>query len=274
HRRAHALGARGRSQLRARTGVTPDVRWYESVPSTMDVAAALAAEGAPDGVVVAAQQQTAGRGRRGATWQSPPGAGLYFSIIVRPTFAKATVGKPGPHAASTSPAPLSLITLAAGVGVRDGISAATGLAADLKWPNDLLVNRRKLSGILAEGHAVGTAAQAVVIGIGINLEPAAYPPEVSARATSLAGELGRAIDRDSVFAVILRALCDRLAAIDGKPGDILQAWRAASPSAVGTRVEWEGHRGVTAGIDDSGALLVKTSTGVERIIAGDIHWNL
>jgi BirA family biotin operon repressor/biotin-[acetyl-CoA-carboxylase] ligase len=264
--------------------VTPDVRWYESVPSTMDLAAALAAEGAPDGVVVAAQQQTAGRGRRGATWQSPPGAGLYFSIIVRPTFAKAsaaarasadkTVGKPGPHAASTSQAPLSLITLAAGVGVRDGISAATGLAADLKWPNDLLVNRRKLSGILAEGHAVGTAAQAVVIGVGINLERAAYPPEVSARATSLAGELGRAIDRDSVFAVILRALCDRLAAIDGKPGDILQAWRAASPSAVGTRVEWEGHRGVTAGIDDSGALLVKTSTGVERIIAGDIHWNL
>ena len=233
----------------------------------MDVAAALVAEGASDGVVVAAQQQTAGRGRRGATWQSPPGAGLYFSIIVRPTFANATVGKP---AASN----LSLITLAAGVGVRDGISAATGLAADLKWPNDLLVNRRKLSGILAEGHAVGTAAQAVVIGVGVNLEPAAYPPEVSARATSLAGELGRAIDRDSVFAVILRALCDRLAAIDGKPGDILQAWRAASPSAVGTGVEWEGHRGMTAGIDDSGALLVKTSTGVERIIAGDIRWNL
>jgi BirA family transcriptional regulator, biotin operon repressor / biotin---[acetyl-CoA-carboxylase] ligase len=245
--------------------VTPDVRWYESVPSTMDVAAALAAEGAPHGVVVAAQQQTAGRGRRGATWQSPPGAGLYFSIIVRPV----------PQAASRKPqAPLSLITLAAGVGVRDGISAATGLAADLKWPNDLLVNRRKLSGILAEGHALGTALQAVVIGVGVNLAPAAYPPEVSARATSLEGELGRLIDRDQVFAVILRALCDRLAAIDGEPGDILQAWRAASPSAVGTGVEWEGHRGVTAGIDDSGALLVNTSTGVERIIAGDIHWNL
>lgn len=240
--------------------MTPDVRWYESVPSTMDVAAALAADGAPHGVVVAAQQQTAGRGRRGAPWQSPPGAGLYFSLIARP--------------ASHAPNELSLITLAAGVGVRDGISAATGLAADLKWPNDLLVNRRKLSGILAEGHALGTAAQAVVIGVGVNLEPAAYPPEVSSRATSLEGELGRAIDRDHVFAAILRALCDRLAAVDAKPGDILQAWRAASPSAVGTGVEWQGHRGVTAGIDDSGALLVKTSTGVERIIAGDIRWNL
>lgn len=242
--------------------MTPDVRWYESVPSTMDVAAALAAEGAPHGVVVAAHQQTAGRGRRGSTWQSPPGAGLYFSIIVRPTFAK--------PAASN----LSLITLAAGVGVRDGIAAATGLAADLKWPNDLLVNRRKLSGILAEGHALGTPAQAVVIGVGVNLEQAAYPTEVSARATSLDGELGRAIDRDHVFTAILRALCDRLAAIDARPGDILQAWRAASPSAVGTGVEWQGHRGVTAGIDDGGALLVRTSTGVERIIAGDIHWNL
>ena len=242
--------------------MTPDVRWYESVPSTMDVAAALAAEGAPHGVVVAAHQQTAGRGRRGTAWQSPPGAGLYFSIIVRPTFAK--------PAASN----LSLITLAAGVGVRDGIAAATGLAADLKWPNDLLVNRRKLSGILAEGHALGTPAQAVVIGVGVNLEQAAYPTEVSARATSLDGELGRAIDRDHVFTAILRALCDRLAAIDARPGDILQAWRAASPSAVGTGVEWQGHRGVTAGIDDGGALLVRTSTGVERIIAGDIHWNL
>ena len=241
----------------------------------MDVAAALAAEGAPHGVVVAAHQQTAGRGRRGTAWQSPPGAGLYFSMIVRPTFAKATVGKPVPQAASRkSQAPLSLITLAAGVGVRDGISAATGLAADLKWPNDLLVNRRKLAGILAEGHALGTAAQAVVIGVGVNLEQATYPPDVSARATSLEGELGRAFDRDHVFAAILRALCDRLAAIDGKPGDILQAWRAVSPSAIGTAVEWEGHRGVTAGIDDSGALLVKTSTGVARLIAGDIHWNL
>jgi BirA family transcriptional regulator, biotin operon repressor / biotin---[acetyl-CoA-carboxylase] ligase len=237
---------------------TPSVRWFDSVPSTMDVAAALVAEGAPHGVVVAARQQTAGRGRRGARWQSPPGAGLYFSCIAKPSAASA----------------LPLITLAAGVGVRDGVAEATRLAADLKWPNDLVVDRRKLAGILAEGHAIGTPLQAVVIGIGVNLQPAAYPPEVSARATSLEGELGRPVDRDALLDAILRTLWRRLATLDEKPGDILQAWRAASPSAIGTGVGWEGHRGVTAGIDDSGALLVKTSTGVERIIAGDVHWNL
>jgi BirA family biotin operon repressor/biotin-[acetyl-CoA-carboxylase] ligase len=237
---------------------TPDVRWYDSVTSTMDVAAALAAEGAAHGVVVAAHQQTAGRGRRGATWVSPPGAGLYVSLIAKPSVAS----------------PLPLITLAAGVGVRDGVAAATGLAADLKWPNDLLVGRRKLAGILAEGHAIGTPHQTVVIGVGVNLQPASYPPEISAQATSLAGELGRPVDRHDVLDAILRALCLRLATLDERPGDILQAWRAASPSAIGTRVEWDGRHGVTAGVDESGALLVKSATGLERVIAGTLHWHL
>jgi BirA family biotin operon repressor/biotin-[acetyl-CoA-carboxylase] ligase len=238
--------------------VTPDIRWFDSVTSTMDVAAALAAAGTVHGVVVAARQQTAGRGRRGATWESPPGAGLYFSFIAKPSAASA----------------LTLITLAAGVGVRDGVAEATGLAADLKWPNDVVVNRRKLAGILAEGHAIGTPHQAVVIGVGVNLQPAAYPPDVSARATSLEGELGRPLDRDAVLDAILRALWRRLATLDEKPDDILQAWRAAAPSAVGTRVEWDGRHGTTTGVDETGALLVNTSTGIERIIAGEIHWKL
>ena len=234
-----------------------DVRWHGSVPSTMDVAAALADEGAAHGVVVAAEQQTAGRGRRGTTWVSPPGAGLYFSLIVRPTMAS-----------------LPLLTLAAGVAVRQGISAASGLRPDLKWPNDLLVGKRKLAGILAEGRSIGSPDQAVIIGVGVNLKPAAYPPDVAARATSLEGELGRPVDRDQVFAAILDALSAGLAALDQNAGDILQAWRAAAPSAVGTRVEWDGKHGVTAGVDDHGALLVKTSTGTERVIAGELHWSL
>ncbi len=236
-----------------------DVRWHASVPSTMDVAAALASEGAAHGVVVAAEEQTAGRGRRGSTWSSPPGAGLYFSFIARPARRRST---------------LSLLTLAAGVGVREGIAAASGLAPDLKWPNDLLVGRRKLAGILAEGLAIGTSNQAIVIGVGVNVQPAAYPPDVAARATSIEGELGRAVDRDALFAAILDALWHRLATLEERPGDILQAWRAASPSAIGTRIEWDGHSGLTSGIDDTGALLVKTSSGVERIIAGELNWNL
>jgi len=238
--------------------ITPDarfdVRWHASLPSTMDAASALAHEGARHGVVIVADEQTAGRGRRGTIWQSPPGAGLYLSFVARPD----------------NPA-LSLITLAAGVAVRDGVQAATGLAADLKWPNDLIVGPRKLAGILAEGISIGSPDQAVIVGVGVNVQPAAYPPEVAARAVSLEGELGRSIDRGLLLSEILIALWDRLAQ---RPGDILQAWRAASPNATGTRVEWDGKHGTTAGIDDHGALLVKTNAGIERIIAGEVRWHL
>ena len=247
--------------------MTADIRWYDSVPSTMDIATALASQGAPHGVVVAAHHQSAGRGRRGSTWLSPPGAGLYFSFIARPTFAKVTVG---PRDAWRIP----LMTLAAGVGVRDGIASATGLEPDLKWPNDLLVDRKKLAGILAEGHALGSCDEAVVIGVGVNVQPSAFPPDVRTRATSIEGELGRAIDRDLLLAEILNGLEHRLSALTQKPDDILQAWRAASPSATGTRVAWDGRHGTTAGIDETGALLVKTIAGLERVIAGELHWHL
>jgi BirA family biotin operon repressor/biotin-[acetyl-CoA-carboxylase] ligase len=223
----------------------------------MDVAASLVAEGAPHGVVVAAREQTAGRGRRGATWESPPGAGLYFSFIARPTAQQ-----------------VSLVTLAAGVGVCEAVAKAAGLEPLLKWPNDLLVGRRKLAGILAEGHAIGSSEPAIVIGVGVNVLRAAHPPDLAARATSLEEELGRSVDRDTLLNEIVVALDRRLVALSDDPGDILRSWRASSPSSVGTRVEWDGRHGVTAGIDDSGALLVNTSAGVERIIAGHLHWTL
>jgi len=235
-----------------------DLRWHASLPSTMDAAAALAHEGAAHGVVVVADEQTQGRGRRGTAWASPAGAGLYFSFIARPEAIRS----------------LSLLTLAAGVGVRDGILSATGLAADLKWPNDLLVGKRKLAGILAEGLAVGTPDQAIIIGVGVNAQRAAYPPDVRARATSIEDELGRQPDRGMLLSAILVSLWDWLARLGQSPGDILQAWRAVSPNAIGTRVEWERRNGVTAGIDDDGALLVKTPTGIERVIAGDLRWML
>ena len=235
-----------------------DVRWQASLPSTMDVASAMVHEGARHGVVVVADEQTAGRGRRGATWQSPSGAGLYLSFVARPR----------------TPSAISLVTLAAGVAVREGIQGSTGLAADLKWPNDLIVGKRKLAGILAEGVGIGSASPAVIIGVGVNVQPAAYSPDVAARATSIEGELGKPVDRDQLFATILISLWDRLAMLEQKPGDILQAWRAASPNAAGTRVEWDGKHGVTAGIDEDGALLVTTNAGVERIIAGELRWML
>jgi BirA family biotin operon repressor/biotin-[acetyl-CoA-carboxylase] ligase len=240
-----------------------DVRWHASLLSTMDVASSLAHDRAAHGVVIVADEQTSGRGRRGATWASPPLAGLYFSFIARP-------GRSSDGVPSTLP----LLTLAAGVAVREGIRIATGLAADVKWPNDLIVGKRKLAGILAEGVAIGSPDQAVVIGVGVNVQPAAYPPEIAARATSIEGELGRPFERAELLFEILISLWDGLAALERKPGDILQAWRAASPNAIGTRVEWDGRHGTTAGIDDSGALLVKTDAGIERIIAGELQWML
>ena len=237
-------------------GVAVDLRWYRSLPSTMDVAASLAEAGAVHGVVVLAEEQTAGRGRRGNIWVSPPAAGLYFSFVAKPSASS------------------SLITLAAGVGVREGILAATGLDASLKWPNDLLVDGRKLAGILAEGHAVGTAAQFVVIGVGVNVTLASYPAEIDARATSLERELGTPLNRGAVLAEVLSSLWTRLDTLERSPGDILQAWRAASPSATGTTVQFDGRTGVTAGIDGSGALLVRMGDRTERVISGELQWHL
>ena len=235
-----------------------DVRRHGSLPSTMDAASALAHDGARHGVVIVAEEQTAGRGRRGAIWQSPAGAGLYLSFVARPRNASA----------------IALVTLAAGVAVREAIHRSTGLTADLKWPNDVIVGKRKLAGILAEGVGIGSPAPSIIIGVGVNLQPAAYSPDVAARATSIEGELGRPIDREQLFGDVLISLWNRLAALEQKPGDILQAWRAASPNASGTHVEWDGKHGTTAGIDDGGALLVKTSAGVERISAGELRWML
>ena len=226
----------------------------------MDVAAAMVVDGAAHGTVIVADHQTAGRGRRGRSWESPPGAGLYFSYISRPSVA--------------ANASLSLLTLAAGVGVRNGVRAATGLAAHLKWPNDVLAGRRKLGGILAEGTGIGSAGQAVVIGVGVNVRASAYPPDVAVRATSLEGELGRAVDRIELFVEILAALSDCLAVLAQSPGDILGQWRAAAPSAQGSHVEWDGRRGITAGVDEDGALLVQTGHGIERVIAGELEWTL
>ncbi len=229
----------------------------------MDVAAVEAAHGAAEGRTIVAEEQTAGRGRRGRSWVSPAGAGLYCSVILRPPGAPAGL--------------LSLLTLAVGVGVRDGLRHATGLSADLKWPNDVLVGQRKLAGILAEGVALGTAAPAVVVGVGVNLTVAACPPDLAGLATSLEAELGRPVERALVLDEILKSLGAAYADLyDGRAGDILRRWREAAPSAVGTPVEWDTPTGVqtgmSAGIADDGALLVRTAAGLARIVAGEVRW--
>jgi BirA family transcriptional regulator, biotin operon repressor / biotin---[acetyl-CoA-carboxylase] ligase len=268
--------------------------------STNDRAAELAVAGAHEGTWVMADEQTSGRGRRGRAWASPPGAGLYLSIVFRP--------HPAQHAGAAGDSATSLLTLMAGVAAVRGVRAASGLEPTLKWPNDLVIEPfgvreaagdranvgaggssgasnsrfRKLAGILAEASATGGELQFIILGIGINLTPAAYPPDVAARATSIEGELGRPADRALVLVETLAALAHgRRELLEGRAADVLNAWRTLSPSSVGRRVSWRAQdvtrTGVTGGIDDTGALLVKPTgasgaAGLERIIAGEVEW--
>lgn len=254
-----------------------DVHWLAQTSSTMDLVQAMAST-ARDGLLVVADEQTAGRGRRGREWASPAGAGLYFSILLRPPVsAQGAASGPAVEQGTGGRSALGLLTLAAGVSVKDGVAASTGLQAHVKWPNDVLVERRKLAGILAEGLAVGTASQAIVLGVGINVSSRAYSPDVADRATSLESELGRPIDRGEVLAHILVAAARWYRALlEARYDEVLAAWRLAAPSATGTAVTWttpDGVRaGVTAGIDDTGALLVRTTRGIERLIAGEMTW--
>ena len=166
-----------------------------------------------------------------------------------------------------------LATLAAGVALVEGVRLASGLAATLKWPNDLYVGKRKLAGILAEG-----AGDALVLGYGINVRAAAFPADLAGRVTSLEGELGRGVDRALVFAETLCALSRRYDdLLEGRFDAILDAWRSLAPAAEGARVSWTTpageQTGVTAGIDDRGALLVKANNRLERIVAGEVVWS-
>ncbi len=236
-----------------------------AVGSTNDIALSLASSGAPAGVVVIAETQTAGRGRRGRTWFSPPESGLYVSIVLKPSTRRAT----------------GLLTLAIGVALAEGIQAATGLAPDIKWPNDLIVGRRKLAGILTESIArperAGDPMAAVVTGFGINVGPMAYPPDLADRATSLETELGRPIERAVLLVEALAAVAARYADLVGERFDaILGEWRARAPGCRGAAVRWStasgSQTGTTAGLADDGALLVDMSGRVERIVGGEVVW--
>jgi BirA family biotin operon repressor/biotin-[acetyl-CoA-carboxylase] ligase len=222
----------------------------------------MAERGAPEGLVVVANAQSAGRGRQGRSWASPAGAGLYVSVVLRPP----------EHA-------LSLLTIAAGVAAADAIQAATGLAADVKWPNDVYAHGRKVAGILAEASSspVAGAIQHVVVGAGINVMPAVYPTVVAGRATSLEAELGRPVDRGLLLAEYLCSLAARYEALlQGHAGAVVAAWRARAASLLGRRVRWEGagatRDGVALDIDETGALVVKMAGGPVRVTAGEVRW--
>lgn len=256
--------ARALDAARDRLGAfAAHVEYYEEVGSTNDIAAARAAAAAPEGTVVIAAAQRSGRGRLGRTWFSPAGSGLYVSVVLRPSTTSAA----------------SLVTLAASVGIAEGIAESTGLMPEIKWPNDLLApaTRRKLCGILVESSGTGGSVDYAVLGFGLNVRPSAYPPEVRDRAGSLEEELGRAVDPAPVLVGTLAGLVRRYEEVIGGGAErVLARWQELAPRSRGTAVEWQARggmrRGIAAGIDAGGALLVRTETGIERIVSGEVDW--
>jgi len=242
------------------------VRFFPSIGSTNDIALGLATSGDHEGAVIVADEQTAGRGRRGHVWFSPAQSGLYVSVIVSPSRARSTPSRA-----------ISLLTLATGVGLAEGIEVFSGLRPTLKWPNDVFLAGRKVAGILAEASGGRPVGDAVVVGYGINVRSTAYPPELGDRATSIEAELGRHVGRDEILVETLAAVGRRYDdLLDGRFGAILDAWRDRAPGALGATVAWQTtageQSGVTAGVDDDGALLVRVGARTERIIAGELTW--
>jgi BirA family biotin operon repressor/biotin-[acetyl-CoA-carboxylase] ligase len=171
----------------------------------------------------------------------------------------------------------ALVTLAAGVALSEAIETAVGLRPEIKWPNDLLVHRRKVAGILAEGVTSADRVGSVVLGCGINVGAATFPPELAARASSLETELGKPVDRAAVCVESLAAIERRRRDLcAGRFDAILDVWRDRAPASRGASVSWSdatGRRtGTTAGVDERGALLVRVDGRIERIIAGEVVW--
>jgi len=238
----------------------PRVLRYESLPSTNTEVARLATGGADEGIAVVADEQTAGRGRLQRAWSSPKGAGLYFSILLRPQLA---------------PDRWPLITFVGALATGDALLEAANVQTDIKWPNDLLANERKICGILAE--ALDTpAGRAVVLGIGINLTNQAFPDELLNLATSVANESGRRPEREAILTSLLNALArwySLLHEADG-PEKIVAAWSSRSSYAFDKLVQVtngdETLQGLTRGIENDGALRLETTRGVQLIRAGDV----
>lgn len=245
----------------------PPIVYFNEIDSTNDAALALAAAGAPEFTAVLADQQRAGRGRRGRPWCSPPSAGMYLSVVVRADGLDARV---------------PLVTLAAGVAAADAVSEVSGLPVELKWPNDLVIGRpwRKLAGILCEATALGTTQGAVVVGIGVNLLRAAYPPDVADRATSLDVESDRPVALVDVVVACLRGLRGQVALLRaGQVDAVLDRWRDRGRAGLDQApVRWHDDRGLcrgfACGLAGDGALLVRRDGQQERLIAGDVMWEM
>ncbi|NVI96509.1 biotin--[acetyl-CoA-carboxylase] ligase [Myxococcus sp. AM009] len=238
------------------------IHHHESLPSTNEKAFRLAQDGAEHGEVVVAEQQTAGKGRRGRTWVSPPGLNLYFSAVLRPDLP---------------PQRAPELTLVAAVALAESLRDA-GVEAAIKWPNDVHIDGLKVAGILTELSAEPERVHFVIVGVGVNLNSQAehFPEELRATATSLSLALGQPVQRARFAAALWTRLEEWLDLYMDTGFDAVRArWKALSSTLgqdVRVRTDRQELRGRAEDIDPSGALLVRTAEGsLERVLAGDVE---
>jgi BirA family biotin operon repressor/biotin-[acetyl-CoA-carboxylase] ligase len=239
---------------------------FDYVSSTMDRAASLAQQNAPEGTVVVAESQLKGRGRRGRPWVSPKFRGLYFSVILRPRIPFSSA---------------ALLTLLAAVSICEALRNFCGCEAAIKWPNDILLEQKKVGGILTEIKAETGRISFIILGIGLNInaEPHSLVPgavslhEVAGKARK--DSAGKYLDRGIVLCEVLRSLEENYLMFQKKgSGQILQAWRNYAVT-LGQRVKVSSVKGHCEGealdISPDGGLIVRTDTGLmEKIMAGDV----
>jgi BirA family transcriptional regulator, biotin operon repressor / biotin---[acetyl-CoA-carboxylase] ligase len=239
----------------------PTILRFDSIDSTNLEAMRQAKAGAPEGLCIVAREQTNGRGRLERVWQSPKDAGLYFSMILRPRLEMSS---------------WPLITLMAALAVCDALMKACDLRADIKWPNDICCNGRKLCGILVETIETESGAAAIV-GVGINLTAGSLPAELLAAATSVEEGIGRTPDLELVLQELVKAITERYDFLYGPQGaeHTIREWCANSSYAFDRRVAvtllHDIFQGTTRGLESDGALRVETNDGKIRIVrAGDV----
>ena len=239
---------------------TGPVHHFETLDSTNDLAKELAVQGAPEGTVVVAEAQTGGRGRLGREWNSPPGVGLYVSLVLRPMLP---------------PMELPQITLTTAVAVVRAVRRVAGVAPGIKWPNDLLVNGKKLGGILTEMETESDRIRHVVVGLGLNVNNPEFPPELAATATSLTLTAGGTFSRVN----LLKAWLEEFEELYGRflnqgfP-EILEEWKCSTVTLGRAVTVRQGPReisGQALDIAPDGALLLRTNTGeIVRVTSGEI----
>lgn len=237
---------------------------FYKIESTNSAAMAAATAGIAEGSVFLAEEQTAGRGRGSNTWASERSTGIYCSAVLRPALP---------------PSDALVLTLAAGLAVRAAIAQVEPrVSVDLKWPNDVLINEKKVCGILTEMHAEVTRVRHIVVGMGINVNQKSFPQEIEAEATSLSMETGSECSRVEVTAALLKSL-DReyRALVEERDAQQSILRRFAEQSswvhAKHVRIEGSGPviEGTTEGLDDRGFLQVRTALGLQKVLSGTVR---